>query len=191
MASCMRATAAGARVAVVPARPAIRSCQPMSRTSTVSRRASVASPKAVMEVLGPIAALDIDWSDPDTQIAAAGALLGVGAGIGIPVFLVSRDQKDEERLEELRALNRQTFKETGEYLTPKELFRPVVSAVALCSCLSDELQVEALCTLQSCLSFPLCMTIALNGTSALGFIIIGVDPPASGIDVALYPLKFT
>lgn len=39
-------------------------------------------------------------------------------GIGAPVFYSMRDDIDEQRLEELRELNRETFKETGEYLTP-------------------------------------------------------------------------
>ena len=36
---------------------------------------------------------------------------------GAPLFYISRDERDEQRLEELRQLNRQTFKETGEYLS--------------------------------------------------------------------------
>jgi hypothetical protein len=64
-----------------------------------------------------LGALDIDWSDPDTQIGAFGAFLGVAVGIGAPIFYISRDERDEERLEELRALNRATKATTGEYLT--------------------------------------------------------------------------
>lgn len=33
----------------------------------------------------------------------------------------SRDDRDEERLEELRALNRATKEETGEYMSPEEI----------------------------------------------------------------------
>ena len=36
---------------------------------------------------------------------------------GAPLFYISRDERDDQRLEELRQLNRQTFKETGEYLS--------------------------------------------------------------------------
>ena len=63
------------------------------------------------------AGLEIDWSDPDTLTAVAGGILGLAVGIGAPLFYISRDEIDEKRLEELRELNRQTFKETGEYLT--------------------------------------------------------------------------
>jgi hypothetical protein len=68
-----------------------------------------------------LADLDIDWSDPDTQIGALGAVLGLALGIGAPAFYASRDNRDEERLEELRALNRATKAETGEYLSQEEL----------------------------------------------------------------------
>ena len=63
------------------------------------------------------AGLDLDWSDPDTLIGLAGAVLGITVGIGAPLFYISRDEADEKRLEELRELNRQTYKETGEYMT--------------------------------------------------------------------------
>lgn len=71
--------------------------------------------------MAPRAGLEIDWSDPDTLIGVAGGVLGLVVGIGAPLFYISRDEKDEQRLEELRELNRQTFKETGEYLTEVRL----------------------------------------------------------------------
>lgn len=61
--------------------------------------------------------LDVDWSDPDVQIGALGAFLGIALGIGVPIFYISRDERDEERLEEIRALNRATKAETGEYMS--------------------------------------------------------------------------
>jgi hypothetical protein len=42
-------------------------------------------------------------------------------GIGAPLFYINRMEKDEEKLEELRSLNRATFESTGEYLTDKEI----------------------------------------------------------------------
>ena len=77
----------------------------------------------------PRAGLEIDWSDPDTLIGVAGGVLGLVVGIGAPLFYISRDEKDEERLEELRELNRQTFKETGEYLTEVGQERDVTGMV--------------------------------------------------------------
>lgn len=68
-----------------------------------------------------LAAVEVDWSDPDVQIGALGAVLGVGLGIGVPIFYVSRDERDEERLEELRALNRATKEATGEYMSDEEI----------------------------------------------------------------------
>ena len=43
--------------------------------------------------------------------------MGIGIGIGVPVFIVSRDKLDEERVEALRELNRETYEATGEYLS--------------------------------------------------------------------------
>jgi hypothetical protein len=53
----------------------------------------------------------------DSILGAPGGALGLIVGIGAPIFYASRDEIDEKRLEELRELNRQNYKETGEYLT--------------------------------------------------------------------------
>ena len=113
---CAARPAHAGRVASAPS-PAFTG----SRAVVAPRRALQQKTKA-MDVVGPVAALDIDWSDPDTLIGAAGAVLGLALGIGIPVFFVSREKLDEERLEELRSLNRETFKQTGEYLSPVSVF---------------------------------------------------------------------
>lgn len=55
------------------------------------------------------------------MIGAFGAVLGITLGIGIPAFFISRDNADEKRLEELRELNRETFKATGAYMTEEEI----------------------------------------------------------------------
>ena len=82
---------------------------------------TAALPELLATIHPVIADLDIDWSDPDTQIGAFGAFLGLAIGIGTPAFYISRDKADEERLEELRALNRATKAETGEYLSEEEI----------------------------------------------------------------------
>lgn len=69
----------------------------------------------------PVAAVDVDFSDPNTLLAAGGAALGLLAGLAIPIFLVAREQRDEERIEAIRELNRQTKEATGEPLTQEEI----------------------------------------------------------------------
>ena len=46
-----------------------------------------------------------------------GIVLGLVAGIGAPLWYISRTERDEERLEELRAMNRANYSATGEYMT--------------------------------------------------------------------------
>ena len=86
-----------------------------SAAAAVTQRSAARRPRASR--LTTRAGLDLDWSDPDTLIGLAGAVLGIAVGIGAPLFYISRDEADEKRLEELRELNRQTYKETGEYMT--------------------------------------------------------------------------
>lgn len=83
--------------------------------------APCALPEVVSALHPVVGAVSIDWSDPDVQIGALGAFLGLALGIGAPIFYISRDERDEERLEELRALNRATKEETGEYMSQEEL----------------------------------------------------------------------
>jgi hypothetical protein len=58
-----------------------------------------------------------DFSDPDTQLSVAGVVLGLVFGLGAPAWYINRTERDEERLEELRALNRAQYQETGEYMS--------------------------------------------------------------------------
>lgn len=51
------------------------------------------------------------------------------AGLGAPIWYINRVEKDEERLEELRALNRANFEATGEYMND-------VSAWGSCTCMN-------------------------------------------------------
>lgn len=69
----------------------------------------------------PCRAIELDFSDPDTQLSVAGVVLGLLMGIGAPVWYVNRTERDEERLEELRAMNRATYQETGEYMSDEEI----------------------------------------------------------------------
>jgi hypothetical protein len=62
-------------------------------------------------------AIELDFSDPDTQLSIAGVVLGLVLGIGAPVWYASRADRDEELLEEVRALNRANYEATGEYLS--------------------------------------------------------------------------
>ena len=64
-----------------------------------------------------VQALEIDWSDTDTWLGVAGAVAGLALGIGAPAAYMMLESSDEKRLEELRELNRQTYKETGQYLS--------------------------------------------------------------------------
>ena len=63
------------------------------------------------------AGIELDWSDPDTITGAVAAVLGIAVGIGAPLFYISRDNADDQRLADLRELNRQNYKETGRYLS--------------------------------------------------------------------------
>lgn len=92
-----------------------------SQYVTVRRMSMSAFSDFMTHIHPTIAAVEIDWSDPDVQIGALGAFLGIALGIGTPLFYISRDRRDEERLEELRALNRATKQETGEYLSSEEI----------------------------------------------------------------------
>ena len=59
--------------------------------------------------------------DSETITTIVAALLGVSAGIGVPVFFVMQEERDKERLEEIRELNRATLKATGEQMTEEEI----------------------------------------------------------------------
>lgn len=92
-----------------------------SQSRTLTQPSALPLQSLVAAVHPVLAAVEIDWSDPDVQIGALGAFLGLALGIGTPIFYISRERRDEERLEELRALNRATKQETGEYLSDEEI----------------------------------------------------------------------
>jgi hypothetical protein len=68
-----------------------------------------------------VKAIELDFSDLDTQLGVAGVVFGLVAGLGAPFWYINRIEKDDERLEELRALNRANFEETGAYLNEEEI----------------------------------------------------------------------
>lgn len=114
--SAAAGTSGGSRLAA----PAPRGVALLGRPQLSARRQQLLPAPRAVELFF-LADLDLDWSDPDTQIGALGAFLGLALGIGAPAFYASRDDYDEKRLEELRALNRATKEETGEYLSKEEI----------------------------------------------------------------------
>ena len=45
----------------------------------------------------------------------------IAAGLGIPIFFVTQENRDKERIEEIRELNRATLKATGEQMSEEEI----------------------------------------------------------------------
>ena len=59
--------------------------------------------------------------DGETLTTVVAAVLGIAAGLGIPIFFVTQEQRDKERIEEIRELNRATLKATGEQMSEEEI----------------------------------------------------------------------
>jgi hypothetical protein len=112
------APVARTRVAANRARPtSVRSSSASLTVRKTERRAQrVVAPRAMSEIAQT--ALDLD---EETITAGVAALLGLGAGLGIPIFFVWQEKRDKERLEEIRELNRATLKATGEQMSPEEI----------------------------------------------------------------------
>uniref|UniRef100_A0A6S8N2B1 Uncharacterized protein n=1 Tax=Dunaliella tertiolecta TaxID=3047 RepID=A0A6S8N2B1_DUNTE len=92
-----------------------------SRCHRPARIHPLRAPHHTQRPVQPARAIELDFSDPDTQLAIAGVLLGLVAGIGAPLWYINRTERDEERLEELRAMNRANYSQTGEYMTEEEI----------------------------------------------------------------------
>lgn len=94
-----------------PSSPAARRISPSSVGVPPAKRGATMARRAI----------ELDFSDPDTQLSLAGLVLGLVVGIGAPVWYASRADRDEELLEEVRALNRANYEATGEYLSEVSL----------------------------------------------------------------------
>mmetsp|Transcript_31374 Transcript_31374/g.55162 ORF Transcript_31374/g.55162 Transcript_31374/m.55162 type:complete len:182 (-) Transcript_31374:308-853(-) len=104
----------------MPIAPALTPANPhvFSRNAMVPKELG---PKAKQGGRVARRAIEIDMTDPDIQKAIGGALLGVLGGIGFPIFYKLRDNADQERLKDIREMNRQQFEETGSYMTDDEI----------------------------------------------------------------------
>ena len=59
--------------------------------------------------------------DGKTLTTVLAAVLGIAAGLGIPIFFVTQENRDKERIEEIRELNRATLKATGGQMSEEEI----------------------------------------------------------------------
>jgi len=91
--------------------------RPAHRVASSAPRARASSARAIASDIAQVA-LELD---ADTLTAIGAGVLGVGAGLGIPIFFVWQEKRDKERLEEIRELNRATLKATGEQMSPEEI----------------------------------------------------------------------
>ena len=107
-----RARGRAERRGVVPARRA-RARAPRAHRPGAARAATLRARGAV-----EIAQTALD---AETVTAGLAAVAGLGAGLGIPIFFVWQEQRDKERLEEIRELNRATLKATGEQMSVEEI----------------------------------------------------------------------
>jgi len=67
---------------------------------------------------------DYNLDEPEEDRTALGitaAVLGVTVGLGAPNLYAYAERRDNERLEEIRALNKEKFLESGETLTEEEV----------------------------------------------------------------------
>eukprot|EP00976_Prorocentrum_cordatum_P104668 1193988-Prorocentrum_minimum.AAC.2 len=96
--SCVALAGANARVT------SSKSVQP--RALTASKRVAVGRKAVVTKAI-----------DGDTVGAVLAGVAGITCGLGIPIFFAKMEARDKARVEELRDMNRQNLKATGETLS--------------------------------------------------------------------------
>lgn len=123
-------------------------CSHTSRSTCTVRPIAVPAPVRLQSrpCMQRVRAIELDFSDPDTQLSVAGLVLGLVLGLGAPAWYINRTERDEERLEELRALNRATYEQTGEYMT--DVSGPCPAALGSsnprsCNCHTPQMDVVA------------------------------------------------
>ena len=100
----------------------------MERTTTIecARKKNRAARRVVVVRGGGHHAADeiaqlANGFDGETLTTVLAAVLGIAAGLGIPIFFVTQENRDKERIEEIRELNRATLKATGEQMSEEEI----------------------------------------------------------------------
>jgi hypothetical protein len=94
------------------------------------------------KTLKPVAALELDWSDPDTLVGAFACVAGIALGVGTLVWYGKVVERDEERLQTLRELNKATYESTGEYLSEVRALLPVRRCYCRCRLASAHMHVH-------------------------------------------------
>ncbi|CAD7703243.1 unnamed protein product, partial [Ostreobium quekettii] len=100
-------TGPGRRETAAPPRPALTHLP----ASGLRRPGAAGAPRRIPR---PLDAVEFT---ADTAVGVGVAVLGLVAGLGIPIFLVKREQRDEQRIEAIRELNRDAIATTGEPLS--------------------------------------------------------------------------
>uniref|UniRef100_A0A7S0D2V9 Uncharacterized protein n=1 Tax=Micromonas pusilla TaxID=38833 RepID=A0A7S0D2V9_MICPS len=109
--------------APAPARAGARRAGKAARLPSSRVPGSVALPRrrgdaAVTSAAAELAQVALD---EETITIIIAAVIGLGAGLGVPIFFVMQEERDKERLEEIRELNRATLKATGEQMSEEEI----------------------------------------------------------------------
>ena len=95
----------------------------MERTTNIeyARKNTRAAQRVVVVRGGQTEIAQLAGFDGETLTTVLAAVLGIAAGLGIPIFFVTQENRDKERIEEIRELNRATLKATGEQMSEEEI----------------------------------------------------------------------